>query len=180
VIAAAVLFGIPSALFIAGIVAVALKGAPPRTDTTTPTAPPSVTASADTQEAAQPAQPEPDPLDPFDLAPGDCYNSVPLPVDGSSVKIATVEPVPCTEAHTAQVVARFAYFDLTWSDATDARSKDDCQRSFGTKLPRSVLNDDSYKPGLIHSDRASPGLQNVFAACVIATDVPTTKSVVKN
>jgi hypothetical protein len=121
----------------------------------------------------------PEPLSPFDLAAGDCYNSIPLPADGSTVRISTVDTVPCSAPHTAQVVARFAYTDAVWSTATDSRSSDDCERSFSTKISRKVLADGRHQPGLIHSERARPGVQTVYAACVVVTEAPTTGSVLQ-
>jgi hypothetical protein len=179
VVIAALVFGLPLALFVVGVIAVAINGGPsPKSPSASP--PPTIEATAANESVARSPTPEPDPLDPYDLSPGDCYNSAPLPPDGTSVRIDTVEPVPCSEPHTAQVVARFTYTDFTWSDATDSKSTDDCERSFRTSVPRKVLSDDRYKAARIHTERAAPGLQSVFAACVIATDAPTTESVVKS
>ena len=105
---------------------------------------------------------------------------MPLPKDGSTVLIDTVEQVACSEPHTAQVIDRFAYTDFTWSDATDSRASDDCEQAFRTAVSKKALGDDRYQPGLIHSNRAAPGLQSVYAACVLATDAPMTGSVLKS
>lgn len=182
-IVAAVVFGIPGVLVVVGIVAVAVNGAPSPAGSA-PAAPPSVApptagASPGPQAVSPSPPPEPDPLDPYDLAAGDCYNSVPLPADGTTVRISSVEPVACSQPHTAQVVARFAYSDLVWSEATESRSTADCERSFRDLVSRKVLADDRYQAGRIYSGPALPGLQSVFAACVIATEAPTTGSVLK-
>lgn len=176
----AVVVGIPGALLVAGVIAVLAGGSPsPDRPTPTPAAAPSATAPAEPTAAAPSPPPEPDPLDPYDLAAGDCYNAAPLPPDGSTVRISSVEPVPCTQPHTAQVVARFTYTDVTWSDATNARSEADCQRSFRAAVSTKVLRDQKYRPGRIHSTAGRPGPQSLFSACVIATDAPSTGSVLK-
>jgi len=175
---AAVVFGLPAALLIGGIIAVAVDDTPSPTSSTF-AAPPPLPASAAPLAAAPSPLPEPDPISPYDLAPGDCYNSVPIPTDGSTVRISSVEQVPCSEQHTAQVVDRFTYNDVLWSAATAARADSDCEKSFQTKVSRQVWADDKYQPALIHSDRSRPNLQTVYAACAIATDAPTTGSVLK-
>lgn len=176
----AVVVGIPGALLVAGVIAVLAGGSPSSgRPTPTPVAAPSATAPAEPTTAAPSPPPEPDPLDPYDLAAGDCYNAAPLPPDGSTVRISSVEPVPCTQPHTAQVVARFTYTDVTWSDATNARSEADCQRSFRASVSTKVLRDQKYRPGRIHSTAGRPGPQSLFSACVIATDAPSTGSVLK-
>ena len=180
VVIAAVVFGLPGALVVAAIIAAVATDEPSSTDSTPATAPPSIEASTAPETVAPSPPPEPDPLEPYDLAPGDCFNnSVLPPADGSTVSVDTVEPVPCAEPHNSQVVARFTYTGAFWSATTDSRSADDCARSFRTFLPRKIYNDDRYRLMRIHPDRAAPGLQSVYAACVIATDAPTTGSVVK-
>jgi hypothetical protein len=177
IVVAAVLFGIPGAFVVLGLVALAVGGGPSPT-APTPAAPPLV-ASSPAPAAAPTPPPQPDPINPYDLAAGDCYNAGSLPTDGSTVRILSVEPVPCTAPHTEQVVARFTYTDDVWSEATNATSEGDCRRSFEKMVPRKVLTDSQYHFGRIHSERAKFGQKSVFAACVVATDAPKTDSVLK-
>ncbi len=160
-----IVVGIPVLLFVIAAISVAVRGG---SDPAGPT-PPAATAPAASTPAA------PDPLDPIDLAEGDCYNAPPLPTDGE-VRIASVEPVPCTQPHTAQVVARFAYPVVVWDDTVDATSTADCDGAFRARLAADVLEDEDYRLGRIHSDRAEPGTQGVIAVCLVATDARTSRS----
>src|SRR5687767_1854629 len=49
-------------------------------------------------------------LSAMDLRSGDCYNGKQLPPEpGGTQPISTVEVVPCTSAHTAQVIEKVSY-----------------------------------------------------------------------
>ena len=180
-IVAAVVFGIPVALGVATVAYTVFHDNPasnsPSAADATPTTV-SIPGPAGGVVATSTA-PAPDPFGPLDLKPGGCYNSVPLPPDGSTVRIASVEAVPCSEPHTGQVVATFAYPKNTSNEATQSRLDKDCGQSFTNRLTKKVRNDNHYRPGYIHSDSTQLLLSSVRAACVVVTDGPTTGSALK-
>ena len=73
------------------------------------------------------------------LAVGDCFNSVPLPVDGSSVRISSVEALPCSQPHARQVVAHFIYQGSAWDADLEARSTRDCGRRLDDRYQMSWI-----------------------------------------
>jgi len=112
----------------------------------------------------------------LDLQPGDCYNAAPLPPDGSSVPIGSVEVLPCSEGHTAQVVAQLGYAGQDYTEVVETTADQDCQREFQARLRADVFNDQRYQPGQIYPD-ARTWQRNQSVACVVVTEAPTTGSV---
>ena len=111
----------------------------------------------------------------LDLQPGDCYNAAPLPPEGSSVPIGSVEVVPCSAEHTAQVVANFGYAGQDYTEVVETTAGQDCQREFQARLRADVFSDQRYQPGHIYPDARS-WQWNPSVACVIVTEAPTTGS----
>lgn len=164
-IIAAVVFGIPGVLIVGTIVYMALRGDP------APTAP--ATAGPAPSQAAESG---PKLLTLVQLKAGDCFNSVPIPPDGSTVSIGSVEGVPCSDPHTRQVVNTFAYPNTTWESDGDAKSSVHCASAFDTKLRKEIRADGRYLPARIHGDLRSSGQNTVYVACVVGTEAPTTGS----
>jgi len=123
--------------------------------------------------------PGPGPVTLLQLKNGDCFNSPPLPADGSTVGVAAVSPVPCSSPHTRQVVTTLAYPDVTWEGGADAQSREQCTNSFRTDLRDDVRTDDRYLPARMHGVVTSAGKNSVYVACVIATEAPTTGSALR-
>jgi hypothetical protein len=124
------------------------------------------------------AAPPPDPFGPLDLRPGNCYNSVPLPPDGSTVRIASVEAVPCSEPRTAQVVATFAYPKNTSNEATESRLDNNCGQSFTNRLTRRSAT--TTTTGRVTSTPTAPSsCSRASAPPASLTDAPTTGSALK-
>jgi hypothetical protein len=113
-------------------------------------------------------------LSPIDLQPGDCYNSASLPADGSDTRIYSVEAVPCTDPHTAQVVTRLGYAGQAY-DVVETRASQDCAREAQAKVRPGLLADQAYRLGHIHPTAGS-WQQSPSVACVIATETPVTGS----
>jgi len=111
----------------------------------------------------------------LDLQPGDCYNAAPLPPDGSSVPIGSVEVVPCSEEHTAQVVAQLGYVGQDYTEVVQTTAGQDCQRELQSRLRADVFSDQRYVPGHIYPDARS-WQWDQSVACVIVTETPTTGS----
>jgi hypothetical protein len=118
---------------------------------------------------------EPTTVSALDLQPGDCYNAAPLPADGSSVPIGSVEVVPCSEEHTAQVVADLGYVGQDYTEVVETRAGQDCLREFQMRLRADVFSEQRYVQGHIYPDARS-WQWNPSVACVIATEAPTTGS----
>jgi hypothetical protein len=177
-VTAAVVFGIPGALFVAAIVYLSFQDAPasmPSPAESSPTAASPPTPAGDVAPAS--ALPAPSPFGPLDLNPGDCYNgSAPLPPDGSTVRISSVDEVACSEPHTGQVVATFSYTETTWNEGALSRLEQDCKRAFGDQLARNARSDSRYRLGFIRSDDTRPIPSSVRAACIVETNPPTTGS----
>jgi hypothetical protein len=119
--------------------------------------------------------PEPTALSPLDLQPGDCYNAAPLPADGSDAPISSVEAVPCTDPHTAQVVTKLGYSGQDYTDVVDTRAPEDCARETQALLRPEVLVDPAYSFGKIHPTLLS-WPRNTTVACIVVTGTPTTGS----
>ena len=120
-------------------------------------------------EVAEPAS-----LSPIDLQPGDCYNSASLPVDGSETRIYSVEAVPCTDPHTAQVITRLGYVGQDY-EVVETRAPQDCAREAQAKVRPELLTDQAYGLGHIYPTAGS-WQQSPSVACVVATDTPRTGS----
>ena len=121
-------------------------------------------------EVAEPAN-----LSPLDLQPGDCYNSAPLPADGSDTRIHSVEAVPCTDPHTAQVITRLGYGGQDYDDVVETRAPQDCAREARAWVRPELLADEAYGVGQIHPDALSwQRIQSV--ACIVVTEAPITTS----
>src|SRR3954449_8793986 len=119
--------------------------------------------------------PEPTALSPLDLQPGDCYNAAPLPADGSDARINSVEAVPCTAPHTAQVITQLGYAGQDYTEVVETRAAEDCAAQIPTLLRPEVLADPAYSFGQIHPDPLSwTRFQTV--ACIVLTGTPTTRS----
>jgi hypothetical protein len=119
--------------------------------------------------------PEPTALSPIDLQPGDCYNAAPLPADGSDAPIISVEAVPCTDPHTAQVITKLGYAGQDYTDVVDTRAPEDCARETQALLRPEVLVDPAYAFGQIHPTLLS-WPRNATIACIVVTGTPTTGS----
>ena len=167
-ILAAVILGIPALLFVVAMVFTAVRGGP--ASTTSGSADPASSQST----GAGLGQ-----LSLIQLKSGDCFNSAPIPPDGTTVGVASVEGVPCSSPHTRQVVGTFAYPGVTWEGGGDARSAEHCSNSFETKLREDIRTDSTYTPARIHSVLNSSGQNTVYVACVIGTDTPTTGSALR-
>ncbi|WP_222263203.1 hypothetical protein [Modestobacter marinus] len=119
--------------------------------------------------------PEPTALSPLDLQPGDCYNAAALPADGSEAPISSVEAVPCTDPHTAQVITKLGYAGQDYTDVVDTRAPEDCAGETQALLRPEVLVDPAYSFGQIHPTLLSwPRISTV--ACIVVTETPTTGS----
>lgn len=117
-------------------------------------------------------------LSAFDLQAGDCYTAAPLPADGTTRVIRSVQSVPCTQPHTAQVVAVPGYAGRSYDEVINTVSVADCAGEFRAKLPSTVLSDKRYQLGRIYPD-ALAWSRSPSVACVVATDAPITGSVSK-
>lgn len=115
----------------------------------------------------------------FDLKPGDCYTAAPLPADGSTTVVRSVQTVPCTQPHTAQVVAVPNYAGRSYDEAINTLSITDCTREFKAKLQPAVLKDKRYVPGRIYPDTIAWERSKTSVACIVGTDEPTTGSALK-
>jgi hypothetical protein len=140
-------------------------------DTTPATSSPSGTATPATTVPAVT-------LSAFDLKAGDCYNAAPLPTDGTTQVIESVKRVPCTEPHTAQVVAVPDYAGRSHGEVVSTLSVNDCTREFRAKLRSAVLSNKRYQLGRIYPD-ALAWNRSTSVACVVATDAPITGSALK-
>ena len=118
---------------------------------------------------------EPTALSPLDLQPGDCYNAAPLPADGSDASISSVEAVPCTDPHTAQVITKIGYAGQNYTDVVDTRAPEDCARETQALLRPEVLADPAYTFGQIHPTALS-WPRTTTIACIVVTETPTTGS----
>lgn len=154
-IVAAVLFGIPVVLLVIGMIAVAARGDGPSSS------PPPAAASPFASDTV------------LDVRPGECFDSAPLPADGSSTSVTGVEKIPCTEPHTQQAVDVTA-FTQPWA-GVQSEAEQRCSKAFTNKVPRKVLSDGVHRPAMMHSDTPSTS----YVVCVIATDQPATGSVLK-
>ncbi len=160
-IIAAVVVGIPVLLFVVAMVVTLVRG-------------PSLTAPATGPGSS--AAPGTGPVTLLQLNAGDCFNSPPIPADGSTVSVDGVSRVPCSSPHTRQVVNTLAYPNLTWEGGAEAQSAEQCTNSFQNNLREDVRTDDRYLPARIHGVVTSMGKNSVYVACVIATEAPTTGS----
>ena len=121
-------------------------------------------------------EPESRTLSAIDLQAGDCYIGKQLPPEpGQTQPISTVEVVPCTSEHTAQVIATITYSaGDSFPEVRDTRSAADCAAAFQEELQQGVLTAPGYDLGLItprdeRSFRASP-----VVACVVVHPSSTT------
>ncbi|MFC4943927.1 hypothetical protein [Pseudonocardia sp. GCM10023141] len=115
-------------------------------------------------------------LSALDLRAGDCYNSKQLPPEpGSAQPISTVEVVPCTSGHTAQVVDKVTYkVTDSLADVRATRSGADCNTAFKAKVQPTVLNDAKFQLGLISPRDEATWLKHPVIACVVAHPSTTT------
>jgi hypothetical protein len=119
--------------------------------------------------------PEPTALSPLELQPGDCYNAAQLPADGSDAPISSVEAVPCTDPHTAQVITKLGYAGQDYKEVVDKRAPEDCMREAQALLRPEMLVDPAYTFGQIYPTSQSwPRATTV--ACIVVTGTPTTGS----
>lgn len=158
------------AVLVVGGIASALNGRADRRDPT-PTPTPAAAPSA--------SAPAPVTLSAFDLSPGDCYNAAPLPAEGTSTVVFSVQSVPCTQPHTAQVVAVPDYAGRSHGEVIATLSVTDCTQAFQTKLRPAVLKDRKYRPGRIYPDAVAWEQRSTAVACVVATEAPITGSALR-
>lgn len=111
----------------------------------------------------------------LNLQEGDCYSAPPLPADGSTIPIDSVAAVPCSQPHTAEVVAKLGYAGEDHTRVVETTAVQDCVREFGTRLGDRVRGDERYSPGLVFPDAAS-WMWTQSVACVVTTDAPVTGS----
>jgi hypothetical protein len=133
----------------------------------------------DSSTSAAPTAAAPTVLSAFDLKPGDCYTAAPMPTDGTTAVIVSVQSVPCTQPHTAQVVAVPNYAGKSFDEAIDKLSIGDCTREFQNRLLPKVAKDKRYQAGRIYPDPLAWGRRSTSVACVVATEAPTTGSVLR-
>jgi hypothetical protein len=138
-------------------------------------------ALTDGRDASTPKRPagtevaEPTALSPIDLQPGDCYNAAPLPADGSDAPISSVEAVPCTDPHTAQVITKLGYAGQDYTDVVETRAPADCARETQALLRPELLVDPAYTFGQIHPTELSwPRTPTI--ACIVVTEAPASGS----
>jgi hypothetical protein len=117
-------------------------------------------------EVAEPAD-----LSPLDLQAGDCYKSAPLPADGSDTSITSVEAVPCTDPHSAQVITRIGYGGQDYADVVETRAPEDCAREAQARVRPELLTDEAYGFGQIHPEAGS-WWQSQSVVCIVATETP--------
>jgi hypothetical protein len=108
-------------------------------------------------------------LSAIDLQPGDCYNGKQLPPEpGGTQPISTVEVVPCTSAHTAQVIEKVSYkVTDSLSEVRATRSSTDCDKAFQGKLQPSVLDDPKFQLGLISPRDQATWTRRPAVACIV-------------
>ena len=167
-IVAAVVIGVPAVLFLVALIAVAARGGP---DPATPGVPAAASSPPGTTQLGQNGL--------LQLRPGDCFNSVPIPRDGSTASVPSVERVSCTGPHTRQVVNTFAYPGTTWEGGGDAQSAEHCTGSLRTKLREEVRADSSYMPARIHTVLTSSEPSTVYVVCLLGTEAPKSGSALK-
>jgi hypothetical protein len=161
--------GIPAVLFVVALIAVAARGGPAPA---TPGAANPATSEAGGAGLGQSGL--------FGLKPGDCFESVPLPADGSSVGVGSVQPLPCTSPHTRQAVTTLAYPGVTWEGGGEAKSTEACTSAMTTDLRKEIRADSDYKPAILHMVVTSPSKpDNLYVVCVIATEAPKTGSALR-
>ncbi len=119
--------------------------------------------------------PEPTALSPLDLQAGDCYNAAPLPADGSDARINSVEAVPCTDPHTAQVVAKLDYAGQDYTEVVETRAAADCAAEIPAGVRPEVLADPAYSFGQIHPDPLA-WTRVTSVACIVVSGAPTAGS----
>lgn len=117
-------------------------------------------------------------LSAIDLKAGDCYNGKQLPPQpGSSQSISTVEVVPCTAAHTAQVVDKVGYQAAdSLADVRETRSGPDCDKMFKSKLREAVLGDPKLELGLIAPRDQTTWAKHPAIACIVSHPSSTTSA----
>lgn len=125
--------------------------------------------TAPTRNATDGKTEQPGTLSVLDLQVGDCYNSKELPpAPGSSQPVSTVEVVPCTAAHTEQVIDKISYKATDdFADVRGTRSSADCEKAFVAKLPRSVLEDRQFQLGRISPSDQVTWFRHPVIACVV-------------
>lgn len=132
-----------------------------------------------TSTSAAPTSDAPTVLSAFDLKPGDCYTAGPMPADGTTAVVVSVQSVPCTQPHTAQVVAVPNYADKTYDEAINRLSMADCTREFQNRLRTTALKDKRYRLGRIYPDQLAWNRRSTSVACVVVTEAPTTGSALR-
>ena len=119
--------------------------------------------------------PQPTALSPLELQPGDCYNAAPLPADGSDAPISSVDAVPCTDPHTAQVITKLGYAGQDYTAVIDTKAPEDCARETQALLRPEVLADPAYSFGQIYPTQLS-WPRTTTVACIVVTGTPMTGS----
>jgi hypothetical protein len=169
-IIAAVIFGIPGALLVVGAAMVSLRGDPapdaPRPVGAAP-AQPGKTDSVGTRSFSL-----------FDLDKGECFNAAPMPSDGSELRLSSVDIVPCTEAHSYQVITALAYKNVPWDEGGEGQSAKTCSYAFATDVRKDIQRDRRYQLGRLHEDLDEPSGQKKTAhvICVVGTGERTSGS----
>lgn len=124
---------------------------------------------------------EPGRLSVFDLQPGDCYNTREAPPTiGVSQAISYVEAVPCTSAHSDQVIAKVTYGATdTRAAVLDGRASADCDAQFQDKLDPSVAGDPTLERGQLVPSTDATWDRNRGIACVVFSQNPITRSLLR-
>lgn len=124
---------------------------------------------------------KPSTLSVFDLRPGDCYNTREAPPTiGVSQAISFVEAVPCTVAHSDQVIAKVTYGATdTRAAVLDGRAGADCDAQFQDKLDPSVAGDPTLQAGQLVPSNDDTWNRNRVIACVVFSQNPITRSLLR-
>lgn len=121
---------------------------------------------------------EPGQIAAYDLRTGDCFNNVALPADGKAKAIHSVDAVPCTSAHSGEVIARLSYGPSdSWTDVTGTRKDVDCGKAFQDKLDPKILKDKAYELGYIYPDAVTWVRVKAIVCVVQSSSDPMTGSV---
>ncbi|MDQ4118474.1 MAG: hypothetical protein M3235_16150, partial [Actinomycetota bacterium] len=110
---------------------------------------------------------------------GECFDSAPIPTDGSTVGISSVRKIPCADPHTQQAVATLAYPNRRWAGDVQPEATEQCASLFEDRLRPGVSSDGRHQPAIMHADLRPTGQDSTYVVCVVATQAPATGSVMK-
>jgi hypothetical protein len=124
---------------------------------------------------------QPGTLSVFELQPGDCYNPREAPPPpGQTQPISFVEAVACTSPHSSQVVTKIPYgLGDTRESVLGGRADADCSREFQAKLDPSAFTDPTLKPGRLAPADDPTWLRNRAVACVVFSETPISRTLLR-